>query len=159
LRSQWRSCGHRLGIAISGMWEIFKWATTLLTHYIQVWQPFEIPQKTLAFKNKNKQFWLLFPYAHWWQLGYLFIKYLSPHQTWKGVSDLITHHCYTTPHLSVCSLGHNVRILLQEEKKTLNNSYFIKITGTSNMISNSHVHVFLLHNNLWPSPFRYSMLI
>lgn len=64
LRSQWRSCGHRLGIAISGMWEIFKWATSLLTHYIQVWQPFEIPQKTLAFKNKNKQFWLLFSYAH-----------------------------------------------------------------------------------------------
>lgn len=62
LRSRWSSYGHQLGIATSGVWEIFKWATSLLTHYIL--QPFEIPQKTFAFKDKSKQLWLLFLYAH-----------------------------------------------------------------------------------------------
>lgn len=112
LKLQWSSCGHQLGTAISGMWEAFKWATSLLTHFIL--ELFDIPQKTLAFKHKSKQFWQLFLYAHKWQLAYLFLKYLSPRQTWQAASDLTTkrviitqHHSLDCIHLDIKS-GNNI---------------------------------------------------
>lgn len=110
LKLQGSSCGHQLGTAISGMWEAFKWTTSPLTHYIL--EPFEITQKTLAFKHKSTQFRQLFFYAHKWQLGYLFLKYLS--QTWQAASDLTTklvivtqHHSLECIHLDITS-GNNI---------------------------------------------------